>query len=164
MDLVFDTNILFSALLGGRVSRVFARAVISLDLHTVDALVEEIKNNMSKLARYTTLTRETLETVINEILTEDVTLHSVEEVPESVREVAWRLVHNVDPDDRPFVALAMHLGVPLWTGDKRLIRLAVETEFRYFTAIDTEGVEMLLVGASLEEVRERMKEKYGDGI
>ena len=88
MDLVFDTNILFSALLGGRVSRAFARAVISLEPRTVDALVEEIKSNMNKLTRYTTLTRETLETTINEILTEDVTLHSIEEDPESTREEA----------------------------------------------------------------------------
>ncbi|MEB3861602.1 MAG: PIN domain-containing protein [Desulfurococcales archaeon] len=57
MDVIFDTNILFSALLGGRVSRAFARAVISLELHTIDALVEEIKSNMNKLTRYTTLTR-----------------------------------------------------------------------------------------------------------
>ena len=33
--------------------------------------------------------------------------------------------------------------------------------FRHFTAIDTEGVEMLLEGASIDEVKDRMKEKYG---
>ena len=164
MDLIFDTNILFSALLGGRVSRTFARAVINLDLHTVDALLEEIKSHVDKLARHTTLTRETLETTINEILAEDIALHSIEEVQESIREEAQRLVSDIDPDDWPFVALAMHLGVPLWTGDRGLLRLAVETGFRHFTAIDTEGVELLLEGAPLEEVKERMKRKYGAGI
>ena len=59
------------------------------------------------------------------------------------------------------MALAIHLKLPLWSGDRRLIRLSIRTRFRHFTAVDTEGVEVLLVGASLEEVRERMKRKYG---
>ena len=74
------------------------------------------------------------------------------------------MLKETDPEDTPFVALAIHLGVPLWTGDRRLLRLSIETGFKYFTAIDTEGVEMLLEGATLEEVRERMKRKYGAQI
>ena len=87
--------------------------------------------------------------------------HNEKEIPENIREKAKELVREADPDDWPFVALAMHLNVPLWTGDKELLKLAVGTGFEYFAAIDTEGVEMLLEGKSLEGVKERMREKYG---
>jgi len=71
---------------------------------------------------------------------------------------------EVDPKDTPFVALAMHLGMPLWTGDRVLIRLAVETGFRYYKAVDTRGVEMLLEGKTWEEVEEYLGREYGARI
>ncbi|MCE4624376.1 MAG: hypothetical protein F7C35_00740 [Desulfurococcales archaeon] len=39
--------------------------------------------------------------------------------------------------------------------------MAADARFKHFVAIDTEGVEMLLEGRSLEEVKERIREKYG---
>ena len=33
---------------------------------------------------------------------------------------AEALTHTIDPDDTPFVALALHLDALLWTGDLRL--------------------------------------------
>ena len=57
----------------------------------------------------------------------------------------------------------MHLKIPLWTGDKGILEQAAKTGFKHFVAIDTEGVEMLLEGESMERVKERMQEKYGRG-
>jgi len=42
-------------------------------------------------------------------------------VPPATWEHAFDLVKNVDADDDQFVALALHLNCPLWTGDKKLI-------------------------------------------
>ena len=161
MKLVVDTNILFSALLGGKTSKTFARAIINLKLHTTNTTVEELRRHKEKIIRHSTLTPETLETALNEILAEDVILHDTIEIPGEIKDRAKELVRDVDPDDWPFVALAMFLGVPLWTGDRKLLELSVRTGFRYFTTVDTEGVEMLLEGKSLEEVKRRMIEKYG---
>ena len=158
MRLAVDTNILFSALLGGRISRVFARAVVNLELHTTSTTVEELGRHMDRITRYSALSAETLRTALNEILTEDVVVHDTAEIPEVVKERAKRLVAGVDPDDWPFVALAMFLGVPLWTGDKALIRRGLETG--EYIAVDTDGVEMLLNGAGLERVLERMRGRY----
>ena len=160
IELVADTNITFSALLKrGRIRKIILLRG-NLKLHAPAELRDELYRHTPKLQRYLELTREEMRRIIDQFLEETTTLHRKEEYARHLPR-ALEIVKNVDPADAPFVALAMHLGVPLWTGDKGLLELAVETGFRYFTAIDTEGVEMLLEGASLEEVRERMKRKHG---
>ncbi len=163
MEFIVDTNILFSTLLGGKTSRVFAKTVRKASLHTVSALVEEIRRHKDKIAKYSTLSIDTIETLIDEILREDLTLHDTAEIPGEVKEKARELTRNVDPDDWPFIALAMHLKIPLWTGDKDVIRLAVETRFKHYKAVDTRGVEILLEGKSWSEVEEYLLERYGEG-
>jgi len=56
----------------------------------------------------------------------------------------------------------MHLHVLLWTGDRRLLELAVITKFKHYKAVDTRGVEMLLEGRSWREVEEYLRERYGE--
>ncbi len=85
MKLAVDTNILFSALLGGRVSKTFARAVINLELHTTSTTVDELRRHMDRIARYSALSTRTLKTTLNEILTEDVAIHNTAEIPEVVK-------------------------------------------------------------------------------
>lgn len=43
-------------------------------------------------------------------------------VPAATWERAYDLVKHVDADDDQFVALALHLNCPLWTGDGKLVR------------------------------------------
>lgn len=54
--------------------------------------------------------------------------------------------------------MAVSLGVPLWTGDKALVKRGLDTG--EYIAVDTEGVELLMRGVGLEEVLGRMKRKY----
>ena len=42
-------------------------------------------------------------------------------IPEKHFVLAEKIAFDVDPDDIPFVALAIHLEGVLWTGDKKLI-------------------------------------------
>ncbi|MEB3861615.1 MAG: PIN domain-containing protein [Desulfurococcales archaeon] len=165
MRLVVDTNIAFSILIGGvRLRRLFLTMRGAVTLVAPRRIIEEVEKLVPRAAEYVGAEPQLMREIYNTIIKPYIEVVNEEDIPESIREEAWRLVHNVDPDDWPFVALAMHLGVPLWTGDRGLLRLSAETGFRYFTAIDTEGVEMLLEGAPLGEVRERMKKKYEAGI
>ncbi len=158
LALVVDTNIVFSAVIKpSKIRDLLFTAQLSL--YAPEELVGELEELQARILQHTRLTPAEVILVKNTILERIITI-----VPRSVyREKTRRiypLLERTDPEDTPFIALAMHLGVPLWTGDRGLIRLAVETGFRYFTAIDTEGVEILLEGAPLEEARERMKRKY----
>jgi len=51
MELVVDTNIVFSAILGGRTSKVFAQAIININMHTIDTIIQELQHNIDKITR-----------------------------------------------------------------------------------------------------------------
>lgn len=62
---------------------------------------------------------------VSEIL--ELLLHRVTFIdPALIGDVAWKqaktLVASVDPNDEDYVALSLHLNVPLWTGDLKLIK------------------------------------------
>lgn len=47
-----------------------------------------------------------------------------------------------DPDDYPFIALALELDVAIWTNDKAIIKCSLTTN--QFLAVDTQSLEYLL--------------------
>ena len=159
MELVVDTNIVFSALIGTKTKDTLSIALITVELHTVTELFKELEEHWVKITKHTYLPAHLLDQFYKTIR-DTTTMHSTDIIPDDIIEMARRLVAGVDPDDWPFVALAMYMDAPLWTGDKGLLALSAETGFKWFTAVDTEGVEMLLRGKSLDSVLERMREKY----
>ena len=160
MKLTVDTNILFSALLHKRRIHDLLFYNPELELYTPELLHQELRKHHEKLAKLTKLTREETRTLIEEILPRRITTIPTKEYKKELLE-AVKLVKKVDPDDWPFIALAIHLKTPLWTGDKKILKLSATTNYEHFIAIDTEGVELLLNGEPLEKVKERMQEKYG---
>ncbi|MEB3759497.1 MAG: PIN domain-containing protein [Desulfurococcales archaeon] len=165
MRLVVDTNILFSILIGGRKLRqLFLIMRESVEFQVPAAIIEEVEKLLPKAARYVGTSPELIYEIFRILIKPYLIVRDEREIPDQVREKAKELVRDVDPDDWPFVGLAMFLGVPLWTGDKELLRLSVETGFKYFVAVDTEGVEMLLEGKKIEEVEEGMRERYWESV
>ena len=162
IDVVVDTNIILSALMTrGRVRRTFFHQ--DLRPHAPRRIVEETLRHAGKVSRYTGIPEDALRPIMRLALTTWTTIHSEEQIPETIKAEAKRITASLDPDDWPFVALAMYLGVPLWTGDRRLLEHAVEAGFRHYRAVDTHAVEMLLEGRSWGEVEEYLQRKYGRG-
>ena len=160
VDLVADTNIVFSALVKrGKIRRIILEEEL-LKLHIPEELAGEIHRHADKLTSYLSLSINDIHKLIDGFIEEATITHRREEYRHML-EKALSLVDKVDPTDAPFVALAMHLEIPLWTGDHGLLKLSAQTGFKHFVAVDTEGVEMLLNGVGLEEALGRMKEKYG---
>ncbi|MCE4599195.1 MAG: PIN domain-containing protein [Desulfurococcales archaeon] len=160
IKIVIDTNILISAILTpGRVRNTLLNP--QTHPHAPKRIITETIKHADKISRYTGIEAGILKPLLQQTLPRWIATHNEEQIPPGVRERAKRLVKDVDPDDWPFVALSMHLGIPLWTGDKELIKLAVRTEFQHFKALDTRGVEMLLEGKPWSEVEEYLRREYG---
>ncbi len=49
-------------------------------------------------------------------------LIDLESIRQATFEKSIELTNNVDEYDAPFIALALELDSPLWTGDKKLIK------------------------------------------
>ena len=74
----------------------------------------------SKIQRLSHFTIEELAIVENQLF-ERVTVIPNDPIAPSLWEKAADLVKGVDERDDHYVALALHLRCPLWTGDKKLI-------------------------------------------
>ena len=73
-------------------------------------------------------------------------------------QVVKKVADDLDPDDFPFIALALKLNDPIWTNDRKMIEYGLKS--RKFLTLDTQAVEELLKGKSLNEVKERLKDRY----
>ena len=121
MDLVIDTNILFSALLK-RNSNEFQ--IIKSGKHEIYACqysVVELFKHKEKLVRLSGLQEEELIKIYYVLLQQ---IHPLEEreFPQKIRQEAFDLCRQVDEYDTMFVATALFIEGFLWTGDKKLIK------------------------------------------
>ena len=119
--LVVDTNVVVSTLISGQgaTSQVFIEASVSHQFVSCHYLYVELFKHKDKLLRLSKLPEpdflDYLLRVLNRIEFISETL-----IPAQTQADALALVAPVDPKDVAFVALALHLDAPLWTGDRRL--------------------------------------------
>ena len=103
LDLVADTNIIFSALLKkGKIRRIVLLGE-GIKLHAPRELYEELHRLAPKLQRYLRLPEEELHKVIDTFVYETIELHEREEYREMVAP-AEQLLADVDLSDAPFLA------------------------------------------------------------
>ena len=111
MRLAADANVLLSAVLGGR-----ARAV--LDHPTVEEVLTE--TTLAELQEYEPVLskkkRLSADLVLLAVATLPVTVVDSSVYARSVSE-ARRRIGRRDPDDIDILALALHLGLPIWSND-----------------------------------------------
>ncbi len=136
-----------------RCSMVYTPAPI---LTTVEAWVEA-GEHIEEIASRKRMPRDRLEGLLERIRAEAV----VEKKPrEPYISRAKRIVGRFDPDDWPFIALALQEKAILWTNDRELLGEAVRGDYSEYTAVDTTGLQMLLEEKSEKEVLRAMKERY----
>ncbi|KUK41323.1 MAG: putative ribonuclease VapC [Clostridia bacterium 62_21] len=113
-----DANVVLSALIGGKASKVFAGAK-GVEFITTANVVAEILEYVPVLARKKGLNREVMEAAFNLLGLEAVQ----EEIYSQQIPAALGLIGKRDPDDVELVALALALGCPVWSNDNDLVEL-----------------------------------------
>lgn len=127
MRLVADANVLLAAVLGGRAKAVLQHPEIE-ELLTAEATFAEVQEYAVVLARKK---RFSLSTLLLAIAALPVTV--VEEaVYASALPQARKLIAQRDPDDVDVLALALHMGLPLWSNDNDF----EETEIEWYTTAE----------------------------
>lgn len=123
MNIVVDTNIVFSTLLNPKstVGEILMNLQDKFTFLAPDLLIEELERYAPKIAAYTKLTKLQL-TQIEQMILANLILVSEELISEQSWVTAYELTKDVDEDDTPFVALALELNTKLWTGDKTLAK------------------------------------------
>jgi len=143
LKIVVDTNIIFSGLLSpnGTISDLLLNSSGILDFYSPTYLLDELENHKEKLLKLTGYSEKELD-FLQWNLFKKIDLIDLESIRESTWEKAIELTKNVDEFDAPFIALALELESPLWTGDKKLIR-----------GLNKKGVDWILATEILAEIR-----------
>ena len=112
MRLVADANVLLSAVLGGRAKLVLEHPKVE-EVVTAEATFAEVQQYAAHLAKKKRLS---LDLVLLALVALPVTVVEraayASAVPEALRRIGQR-----DPDDVEILALALQLGLPVWSHD-----------------------------------------------
>lgn len=111
-SLVVDANAILSALIGGKARRVFFETDLQ-EFAAPDRVLREVKAHLPRLALKMGCGRGLLENAFDLL---PLTRYSARAYHNKMAEARRQIEHR-DPDDVDVLALALHLGVPLWSND-----------------------------------------------
>lgn len=132
IPVVLDTNILFSALLRPD-SKFIAALTSGRRFYISETILTEIFRRKEKILSATRLREPELARGYHVLLTL-LELYKEAMIPTACWDQAEELCRDVDPEDKPHVALTLALDGLLWTGDKALKAGLMAKGFdRFFT-------------------------------
>lgn len=115
MQVVVDTNVVFSAMLSDSKTR-----EILLDsrdkFYSPDFLISEIENHEELILQKSELGMEEYEALLDLMLSE-IEVRSMEEYEDEIEEEARSLIGGQDRKDIPFIALALKRDCKVWSDD-----------------------------------------------
>lgn len=114
MKLVCDTNVVFSALIAGGKTR---ELILSsqTDLYAPEFFFTELDSHRDEIEEKSRLSEDQLR-LLRSILFKDTDVVPREEFEDHL-ERADELIGKTDPDDVPFLALALYLDADVWSDD-----------------------------------------------
>lgn len=119
MELVVDTNVVFSAMIADGVTRELLLDD-RLSFHVPEFFFSEFTQHLEEIQLKTGLDESDLKLLVS-LLFEDVHVVPRDEFTEHIPE-AKEAIGSVDPDDVPFLALAIHLDAGIWSDDDHFQR------------------------------------------
>lgn len=123
MNIVIDTNIVFSALLNstGKIAHLIINGSTNFKYYSINLLKAEISTHKRKLLQLSGLTEESYDKSYNSIISRIKFINELL-LPRDIVSKAYDLLSDIDENDTLFVALNDYLEGKLWTGDKKLIK------------------------------------------
>lgn len=114
MDLVVDTNIIIAALLrrGATRNLIFSSF---LDLYAPEHISQEIAKYKQELMEKAGMDSDSFDAAFSIIISQ---INIVPKSAFSDKLAEAARICSGHPEDTPFVALALHLNIPVWTHDK----------------------------------------------
>jgi predicted nucleic acid-binding protein len=116
---VIDANILFSAIISSK--RLYFDIIQKFDLYTPGFAIKEIEEYEELILKRTKLEKKKLNSFLIKLFKGIAILPSIIVDSESKKKAA-ELCKNIDEKDIPYVALAIELGIPLITNDKKIYK------------------------------------------
>lgn len=135
MELVADTNIVFSAIVKNSLTR-FLVCSPNLILYAPEVLVSELEEHEEEVREKSGLSEKRWKELTGVLLSK-IRLVSREEIAPFIKEA---LAFSPDKEDAPFFALCLARGISLWSNDKALKQQSVVRVF------STEKLTWLLSG------------------
>ena len=133
MRVVVDSNIFFSALLKEE-NRFRSILLLSDDIHffAPHFAIAELFRYKEKIARSSSIDADRIPEIFLDLL-HKIEIFNEELISGEYWNRAYRLCHDIDENDTPFVALALALDADLFTGDIKLKNgLAAKGFVRFF--------------------------------
>ncbi len=134
MNVVIDTNILFSALL--KTPNKFAETIFLSDdsFYAPKHVVSELFKHQKKIIKASRLPGDAVFELLF-LLSKRINIADEKDLSHTSIEKAYDLCKNIDPMDTMIVALALDMKAPLWTGDKILIKGLLSKGYNNFYKI-----------------------------
>ena len=123
MNLVVDTNIIFSAIISdkGKIGELLLNKPFDLNFFSPTFLLDELDNHSKRILSITKYSEEEY-LQIKSFVTKNIEFIDPDNVSKNDWEKSYELTEDVDEDDASFVALSLQTNALLWTGDKKLIK------------------------------------------
>lgn len=129
--LVVDTNLIFSALISSSSSIRDTLLESHFEFYAPNYIITETFKHKEKMLKYSKLSESDFYAYLNGVV-ERIRFTPLDFISLESRQKAYELCKEIDIKDTPFVALAIELDVPLWTGDKKLIKGLKQEGFNKF--------------------------------
>ncbi len=117
MNVVLDSNILFSALISGK--EAYLEILRAVNAYAPDFIFQEIAKYEERIISKTK-SKTAFKLFVRDLFSE-ITVIPKLAIAAASFEQAFLLCHDVDPKDTPYLALSIDLDFPLWTNDKKLM-------------------------------------------
>ena len=158
MKLILDTNVIISGLVKRSITlfKIIELYTKNFEILIPEYVKDEVESKIDKISKASGLSYSEIKYIL------DVLFRMIKIVPKDVFigkwEDAYRISKSFDVKDTPFIALALKLNIPIWTGDKKMIEFGLKTG--NYMALDTKAVEDLADGKSLEDVLSDLKKRF----